>query len=267
MSWWYSVVSLEFRKIFAYRSDFWVTFLGQTFIQLVVARSLWQAIFESQGTEVMQGFTLPMMTLYYLMVPIGTRMLAGETNGFLSKEIYDGTFTRYLIYPLSFFNYKILTYLSYSVFYGLQLLIFYSLFQFFFIEGSVSLLNISNLLLGLGLFLISATIYFLMSLLIEMLALWADNIWSLTVMMRFFTNFFGGGLIPLAFFPAEALTILQWTPFPYLISLPVRTIMGMTSASEILSGLSILIFWGATLSFSAKLMWARGQKNYSGVGI
>ncbi len=265
MKWWRSVFSMELRKILAYRSDFWVTFLGQTFIQLLIARALWKSVFEAQNTSSMEGFTLDMMTLYYLIVPIGTRMLTGENIGFLSREIYEGTFTRYLIYPLSVFQYKTITYLTNSLFYGFQLMILYVLYHVCYLGDSLG--NLPDLVLGVSLFLVASMTYLMMAIVIELLALWADNIWSLMVMLRFFTTFFGGGFIPLDFFPAWATNLLQWTPFPYLVSLPVRTTMGMTSVSDITNGLIILLSWCLIFMMCVKFIWIKGQKKYTGVGI
>jgi ABC-2 type transport system permease protein len=267
MNWRTSIVLQEFRKILAYRSDFWVTFLGQTFIQLAIARALWQALFEAQNTTSMNGYTLEMMTLYYLIAPIGTRMLTGQNIGFIATEIYEGTFSRYLIYPLSVFQYKTLTYLTNSLFFGLQLILLYSLYQLFFVEGSVTLLELSNLILGVGIFLIASITYCMLVTCIELIALWADNIWSLVVMMRFATNFLGGGLIPLSFFPNWALNTLTYTPFPYLVSLPIKTIMGHSTLAEIGFGLSMLCVWGTFFFLLSQLIWKRGQKVYTGVGI
>ncbi len=266
MNWWPHVVSLEFRKILVFRTEFWVTFLGQALVQLVIARSLWSAIFEQQNVTEMNGFTLPMLTLYYVIVPIGSRILTGENIGFLSREIYEGTFTRYLLYPLSWFQYKTLTYFSYSLFYALQLVVFFLGYKIF-LAGGINVSESGNLLLGVGLFLLSSLMYLLMSTAVELLALWADNIWSLMVMLRFFSNFLGGALIPLAFFPEKAQIILSYTPFPHLVSLPARTIMGLTSAQEIFHGLIVISVWGVVLAIVVNAMWKKGQKNYSGVGI
>ena len=266
MRWWLSVVSLEFRKILVFRTEFWVTFLGQALVQLVIAISLWGAIFEQQNVSEMNGFTLPMLTLYYVIVPIGSRILTGENIGFLSREIYDGTFTRYLLYPLSWFQYKTLTYFSYSLFYSLQLIVFFLGYQFF-LAGGVTANEVGNLFLGIGLFLISSLMYLLMSVSVELLALWADNIWSLMVMLRFFSNFLGGALIPMAFFPEQAQVILSYTPFPNLVSLPAKTIMGLSTTAEIFHGLIVIAFWAVVLSLVVNLLWKKGQKNYSGVGI
>lgn len=267
MKWWRHVVAMELRKILAYRTDFWITFLGQTLIQLLVARALWQMIFATQGVTEMKGYTLEMMTLYYLIVPIGMRMLTGENIGFLAREIYEGTFTRYLLYPLSVFQYKTLTYLTYSLFYAIQLLIIYSLFRTFIAESPFTIWHFGNLIIGVLLFFLASMTYVMMALLIEMISLWADNIWSLVVMLRFFTSFFGGGLIPLTFLPEWTQQALTWTPFPYLISLPARTIMGLSTLPEIGQGAFVLFIWFMIFIGCVKLVWRQGQHKYTGVGI
>lgn len=266
MNWWRFVVAAEYRKIFAFRADFWVTFIGQTLVQLFIARALWENIFAASGNEVMEGYTLPMMTLYYLIVPVGNRMLQGENVGFLSREIYDGSFNRYLVYPISFFQYKTLTYLSYSFFYGMQLVLVFLLYKGF-VTADLTSQNVMNLGIGLCLFLVASYTYCSLAILVELISLWADNIWTLMVMCRFFCYFFGGSFVPIAFMPESLQNILVYTPFPYLVSLPVRTTMGITTWQEIAMGFGFLIIWSAILRISAQFMWNRGQYRYTGVGI
>lgn len=266
MSWWRFVVAQEYRKLIAFRVDFWVTLVGQTLVQLFIARALWANIFESTGSEVMEGYTLPMMTLYYLIVPIGNRMLMGENVGFLSREIYDGSFNRYLIYPLSFFQYKTLTYLSHSTFYALQLCIVYLLYNGFIGDG-VSLNLIFKLGLGVLIFLLASYTYCMLAMLVELIALWADNVWTLMVMVRFFCYFFGGSFLPIAFMPEWLRVILVYTPFPYLVSVPVRTVMGLSTPTEIFTAFFGLLIWSTMLRMMAKALWNKGQHRYTGVGI
>lgn len=264
MKWWSSVFTMELRKIFAYRTDFWVTFLGQTAIQLFIATALWKSVFAAQGTKSMQGFTLPLLTLYYLIVPLGNRILTGENMGFISQDIYAGTFTRYLIYPLSAFQFKSITYFTYSLFYAIQLAIIFSLFHIFYLRVVPDLFH---LFLGIGLFFIAAAAYLQLSFAIELISLWADNIWSLMVMLRFIASFLGGAYLPLSFFPEWSLDLLKWTPFPYLVDLPVKTIMGLTSWPQIGTGVLILFFWLLFFYGVRTLVWELGQKSYTGVGI
>ncbi len=266
MNWWRFVVANEFRKILAFRSDFWVTFIGQTVVMVLIARALWQSIFEANGTEVMEGFTLPMMTLYYIIVPLANKIMTGENVGFLSREIYDGSFNRYLIYPISFFQYKILTYLTHSVFFSVQLILIFCVFNLIVGHGlSVELLI--NLFFGIFIFLCAACVYCMLAMSVELISLWADNVWSLMVMIRFFVFFFGGSYLPLDFFPSWANALLKFTPFPHLISLPIRTTMGLATTTEIVTGLGSLFVWGIIFTMTAKKMWAAGEHRYNGVGI
>jgi ABC-2 type transport system permease protein len=267
MRWWRHVMAMELRKIIAYRSDFWITFLGQTAIQLVVARALWQSIFEAQGVKEMQGYTLEMMQLYYLIVPIGMKIITGENFGFMAREIYEGTFTRYLLYPLSVFQYKTFTYMSYSLFYSVQLILLYMLYRVFVGEAPMNVQDVGNLLLGTGLFFLAAMAYVMMGMLIELLALWADNIWSVAVMMRFFTSFLGGAFIPLTFLPEWSQKIVVWTPFPYLVSIPARTVMGLTDLEEVAKAVLIILLWILVFMELVKLLWKKGEMKYTGVGI
>ena len=266
MTWWRFVVAAEIRKILAFRADFWVTFVGQTLIQILIARALWTSIFDSSGNEVMEGFTIETMTLYYLIVPVGSKMLTGENIGFLSREIYDGSFSKYLLYPISFFQYKALTYLTYSCFYGLQLIIIYLLY-YFWRFGAVTTENLLHLSVGVTLFLAASLAYSMLAMFIELISLWADNIWSLMVMTRFFCFFFGGAYVPLDFFPEWMKVALAYTPFPYLINLPIKTVMGVSSFNDIVTGTTMLIIWAILFGLATKALWNKGQYRYSGVGI
>ncbi len=265
MRWWKFVIASEVRKILAFRADFWVTFIGQTCIQIFIARSLWLAIFESSGKTVMEGYTIGTMTLYYLIVPIGSKMLTGENMGFLSREIYEGTFNRYLLYPLSFFHYKTITFLTYSAFYGLQLAIAFIGHQLLF--GQLTVNEFIHLSYGLFFFMIASYTYCNISLFIELISIWADNIWSLMVMARFLCFFFGGAYIPLSFFPGPLQSVINFTPFPYLISLPINAMMGKLQVNEMIFGLLILLGWSVIFSWLSRRLWSKGQYAYSGVGI
>lgn len=186
--------------------------------------------------------------------------------GFISREIYDGSFTRYLIYPISFFHYKTVTYLTYSLFYACQLILIYILYMLTFGDG-LKFSDIQNLLMGTGLFLVAAYVFGTLNSIVELISLWADNIWSLSVMLRFFCYFLGGSYIPLDFFPATVQTFLKFTPFPYLINLPVKTIMGLNNTPDIITGLGILILWSVIFQIISRLVWSKGQYQYTGVGI
>jgi ABC-2 type transport system permease protein len=117
------------------------------------------------------------------------------------------------------------------------------------------------------LYMAASLAYAMLAMFVELISLWADNIWTLMVMARFFCFFFGGSYVPLAFFPGWLQTLLRFTPFPYLISLPVRTTMGIATSSEIVTGLGFLLLWSLIFRLGAQSLWNKGQYKYTGVGI
>ena len=110
-------------------------------------------------------------------------------------------------------------------------------------------------------------LYFALSACLEMVAFWADNVWSLMVLNKLVLHFLGGGLLPLAFFPETMQTVLRCTPFPYLVSFPLRFLMGGMAPSEIWAGFGVMAFWTLALSLSAVWIWRCGVREYAGVGI
>ena len=266
------VFALEFKRAFAYRAEFWLGFLGTALSQFAVAYLLWSAVFESANATVMQGFTLRDLSLYYLLIPLVQRVTLGAEMSHISGEIYDGTLNRYLVYPVSFFGFKYASSLAQSLVYASQmavlaavcLTVFDSPPAFHFTAGGVALALLA-LMLG-------TMLYFALAACLEMVAFWADNVWSLMVLLKLVLQFLGGALIPLAFFPEGLRAALDWTPFPYLISFPIRFLLdtgsaeGMT-AGEAARGFAILLGWIAGLSLLARAVWARGSRQYTGVGI
>lgn len=96
-SWIGAVLSMELRKIFSYRVDFWLQVVGGFFSQFVVAYYLWQAIFEHNQAEKIGGYSFPMMVAYYVLAPFVDRIVRANNAFVISQEIYEGSLSRYLI--------------------------------------------------------------------------------------------------------------------------------------------------------------------------
>lgn len=265
--WVLKVISTELRKILAYRSDFWINFLGQMLIQLFIARALWSAVFAANGVSEMRGLTLDKMTLYYLLAPLIMKTMMGENIGFLAREIYDGGINRYLVWPLKALQYKSLTFMTYSIFYLLQLNLMYLVARFFFDPVPYALADFQGALMGSGLILLASYTYFYIMSLCEMVAFWADNTWTLSVMLRFVASFLGGAFLPLSFFPETLVPVLKLLPFQAMISTPVNLYLGRASGVEALEAALTLLFWLPVLYGMSRLMWRKASYHYTGVGM
>ena len=266
-SWIQQVFFMELRKMITYRADFWVNFFGQTLFSLTIAYFLWKSIFTSSNVTQMNGYNIEGMIFYYLIVPLIFRIQQGQGIGFISREIYDGSLNKYLLYPIDIFRYKLATYLANSGFYFLQLLLILLIYNLIFYDPNIYDFSVLNLICFVIIMINAAFTFFYLFTICEFMAFWFDNIWSLGVILRFLTSFLGGALIPLSFFPEWAQSILSYTPFPYLIDFPMKALTGSLTISTFCINLSIAFTWLLVFRALSKFTWTKGKYSYSGVGM
>ena len=224
-----AVFFMELRNILAYRFVFWTNFLGSALSQLLVSYFLWESIFLSRNIEIIGGFTFHQMVFYYLLAPMAFKVTAGLQMRVMFTDIYEGSLNKYLLYPLSYFHFKIISQITYSLNYLIQMIFAIIVYCVLFgIPDGISL-TLNNSLLAIITLLIGSYLYFAIVCSLEMVSFWADNVWTLTVLLRWVIYFLGGNLIPLSLFPEWSQQILNVLPFSGLISLPVNVFLGKIS--------------------------------------
>lgn len=265
--WVWPVISIETRKNLAYRVDFWVSFLGSVLAHLAVAYFLWKAVFNYRGITALGGYSFSALMLYYLLVPTIDRMVRGQEMGFFSVDIYEGSLSRYLIYPLSFYGYKYVSQLSYVIMAMLQLSLALAVFLVWFGMPDDLQIHARHVALGITAAVLANYLYYAFATALEQAAFWADNVWSLLVMLRFSISLLGGGMVPLAMFPDWARVIVWKLPFAYMLSFPIQTVLGRVSLHEWFFGMVMMAAWSVFFTLVSKAIWRRGIVQYSGVGI
>jgi len=157
------VWSLELRQLLSYRVDFWIDFLGSLFVQIALAYFLWQAIYEFRGVEVIGGYSFSAMMLYYVLIPLVEKITRGQELGFLSRDIYEGTLNRYLVYPLSVFGYKYVHHAAIATLALLQLGLALGVYLLLFgLPGGVHL-SVGTVLAGIAAAGVASVLYFLLA--------------------------------------------------------------------------------------------------------
>lgn len=262
----YYAFLMEIRKVLAYRFDFWINFIGQTFFKLILSVYLWKNIFEASGKTIINGYNFDRIVLYYIVTTIIFKVQQSGIIGTISNEIYNGTLNKFLLYPINFFLFKISTFLGNAIIYLFQLGIILYLYYNFYSDSAFkpdiyfSLFFVLTIILG-------GILYFYMNAICELIAFWADNIWSLGVMLRMSTAFFAGVMVPISFFPGWALKLLKYSPYPYLIDLPMKIFFQNTTYDQLLRGIIAQISWIFIFAIISKLIWIKGRYKYTGVGI
>lgn len=267
IKWIPSLFSVEIRKIFSYRADFWVQFVGGVLTQIGIAYFLWKAIFEFNDVQVMKGFTFNSLMLYYVMVPLIDRMVRGAEMGHIALEIFEGTLSRYLIYPVQFFLFKFVKLLAQSFIFSINLIFAVVIFVLIFGKPEGVNFSVLSVLKGFISIFFASYLFFVLSSILEMIAFWVEFIWSLLVMLRMIILLLGGGMIPLEFFPGFFRENIHFLPFPYLVSFPIKTFWGSIDHGQWLWGLLVTLIWSVVFSFCSMIIWKRGLREFTGIGI
>ena len=262
------VMSVEARSQMSYRVDFWLNAVVSFVAQLALVYFLWTAIFAESGKTKVGGYDFHEILFYYVAVILYGNIVRGpQLQGVVSTDIYEGGLNRYLVFPTSYFLFKYAQNLGRLLPAIIQLVLFGIAWVVLFdVPDSMSITPVT-VLMGLVAVFLANLLFFVMSYPIQLVAFWADNVWSLAVALRFATNLLGGFLLPLSMFPLWAQDALTWLPFRFLYDFPVNATMGRVSAGEWAMGVALCLGWTAVLAAAGRLVWKRGDLQYSGIGI
>ena len=261
------VFTAELKRLVAYRVQFWCELVLSSLVELLVGCTVWRAVFDAQTGSTVSGYTYPHMVLYVTIAVFVGQAVRGTSVGTFAREIYDGSLTKYLVYPLSIFSYKLGTFSIRGVFALAQLGIALAVLRLANFWPSTVTLSGGNASAALLAVLCAALLYFFLLFCVESAAFWADQVWALSVMLQFITILLSGKWIPLDLFPAPLRTVLTFSPFPYLTFFPVKILMGEVPASEVHTGFIVLSCWLAVIALLARFLYGRGLRQYTGVGI
>ena len=263
----YAIFKMEIRAILAYRVSFWINFLGTSLGHLGLSYFLWSSIFSKSESKLIGGMTFPMMILYSILAPMVIKTVMGMQLLDISQDIYMGSLNKFIIYPVSYFEFKWIQQITHT--FSRLLQFFITLIAFLVCikmptEFHFKFINLC--LFSINIF-ISSTLYFAMEALMEIFAFWAENVWSLSVLLRFLINFLSGAWLSLSLFPKWSEPFLAFLPFKGMVYTPVKLLMGELTINEWLQAQFISMTWILIMSVIVSLAWLSGRKTYTGVGI
>jgi ABC-2 type transport system permease protein len=264
----WQIFSVEARKRMSYRTDFWINSLGGLAVNLSVYWALSTALFHSSGKPLIAGYTQQGLMLYYIFATLTSRIVqSGELDMATAQEIYDGSLSRYLLYPIPY------TAVKYAQQWGalapqmLQLAFFGMLAPFIVSQSGDTHISAASIAMYAGSLIMANLLHFILMLPIQAVAFWADNVWSLAVATRFITALLGGLTLPLEMFPDWARPVIDALPFVHLFNMPTRAVLGKLTVAEWATGLGVAAGWCVLLAIIMRWVWRRGELQYTGVGI
>lgn len=257
-------ISMEHELV--YRMNF-IMWRFRNVIQVILVFFLWDAIFANPSTEVF-GYTRDQMLSYVFGLLIVRGLVLSARSMEVSGEISRGDLSNYLIKPVSYFKYWLTRDIS-SKSLNLVFAIFETAILFIILKPPLFIQTNPTAIAGAIIAILFAmAIYFLLLFIIGAIPFWApEAAWGVHFVITIvLVEFLSGALFPLDVLPPQILTVLSFTPFPYLIFFPLEIYLGKIVGLEIIKGLFISGAWIVIMWFFMNKIWNRGLKLYQGHG-
>jgi len=190
-----------------------------------------------------------------------------EDDWQIAADIKDGNISQFLLKPVDYLWFRFCLFLSGRATYltvaiiPIALVVFY-LRQYFILPpdfGTFALFGVSVLM--------TAMLQFFLSYTMAMLAFWLMEISTFVFILYAFEYIASGHMFPLDVMPDLVKQILMnFTPFPYQLYLPVSIYLGKISGSQLVFGLIMQAAWVFVAYLLARFAWYRGIKKYAAAG-
>ncbi len=260
---WRKTISVSLSRYMAFKADFFLMLVAPSLVFISINYNIWRSIYQSRGQESISGFSMEQMLHYQCWSFIVALLVRSHRTWNLSEHIRLGRMTAFLLYPFDAWKFYTSEFLAFQLLQlGTSVLAVGVLQMFNFLPP----LNLESCVLGFGFSLLVSVLWFALDFTFGLVAFWLEEVWIFRVIFGFFAVLFSGAFIPIELFPKGLQTVLSYTPFPFITSVPVHIFMG-TNGVSVWSATITLLGWISALSLLASLVWRRGLRLYNAAGI
>ncbi len=265
MSKYFTVFQIAWQNEFVYRLNF-LLWRFRNILRLLMTFFLWRGIFVSNNKVF--GYNQPEIFAYiFLVLVIQTIIFSAPSADNIGGEISSGDLSNYLVKPISYLKYwftrDLASKLLNIIFAFMEILLLW-----FVLRPNIYLPADIFSILGFVISIFMATlIYYFVNVITKFVAFWTpENTWGLTFVTLVLIEILAGQIFPLDVLPHWAITILDFTPFPYLVYYPIAILLGKTSGINALRVLLQSLIWLVLMSQATKYIWKKGLIAYSSEG-
>ena len=255
------VCKKSFQERMAYRGELLIRFMG-TFLSFYLLYMFWKALY-ANSTDV-QGISFHSMITYTIMSALlgGILNIFGILNVYLAywmaSRVRTGEIVTDMMKPtdfqLYFFSHSFGR-LLFNVIFSVPIFI---LAVFIF---KISLPDSSG---GLGLFVVSLSMSYLLTFLIDFMvslaSFWTTQTQGVGGFTRLIIALLSGAFIPLWFFPEWAKNVLSYLPFASIYHAPLSIYIGKIKSIEAFRAIFLQLVWIGALFAGSRLLWLKSRR-------
>ena len=262
LKWWQTIKTFWAFQT-TYRFNLLMITVAPALVFFFVKYNLWTSIYTQGGDDlIIKGYTLSAMLQYHIWTLVAT--LLGKTyfSTNLSEDIRMGKISSYLIYPFNFWEFHTAGWIAHQ---GIQIIITVVTVLILSLSGLLPHFDVYTFILGTIYTSIVGLFWFILQYLIGILSFWLEETWMLRVIANIVVNFLSGAVLPLDLFPSWLVSVLHYTPFPYLTYYPVKVFMGELPLE--FSAIAVTMFWTILVAILSNIVWKRGLRLYTAAGM
>lgn len=259
---WWAVFCIYFQDGIAYRASglIWIT---TDLVTAVTMPLVWASA--AKGGYI-QNFSASDFVLYYLCMLLLTSFITSHIMWELADEIREGRFSSVLVRPISFFQYTFFRNLAWRV---IRPMLFAPIF-FVLLWAYRDYLAGARVHLGWEFWaslILGHVVSFVTVIMMSMIALFVQEATSIFELYYVPMLFLSGQLFPVSLLPAWAKVFTKAFPFYYTTGAPTEILVGRLHGAAAHEALIWQCGWIAVGYFLAKVLWKKGLRYYTGVGM
>lgn len=255
----FKLISISIQTRLYYRTSLLFSLITPV-ILLLGQILLWYSLYKANGTEVIGGMNRASMFSYMLMSFALSNLMTWSTETTLSREIITGTVVSRCIRPVSFLwqsvSEMIGSLIPYAIVNSVFIFIgFLGFSVFLYLPGMISWL------MFLPCFVLSVFLRIMLVEITSLLCFFTTSHLGISWTRRTLYEFFSGALIPLAMFPQTLRTFSFFTPFPYMLNIPISVLLGEELPMAFSWILMVQVFWIVIFVTLHNLIYKELSKN------
>jgi len=246
-----------------YRGPLLIWLIGNMMSAGVLA-AIWLT---ASGSSTFGGYTREQLITYYIVGLLFQWIINWLPFYSVADDIKSGHLAvSVLLKPVSLYLSKFFDDIGWHVI-SVGIGLIGTIFLALFFSGSIAIeLTLSKFLLLIPAVIMAIIIVFTCSLSLGLLAFWFTEVSFFDTIFWSGRLFLGGQGIPISFFPANILWLINLLPFRYMFSFPMEILFRNLTNNELLFGFLMQIVWVVIFWLIYRLFWYRGRIAYTSFG-
>ena len=235
-----------------YRMSLFVMIIGNL-LYLILVYFLWKAIYDSAGTDRVNGMTFSDTLIYLVLATAMFTFMEMYSVWEIGRDIQSGKMVLNLLKPM---KYRTYLFWSYSGTIVSQFIVTFlpTLIIVRIVTGDTIPLG-WNLLLFVGSAIMAVVINYSIDFIVGTICIFTESIWGINIMKQVIVLLLSGATIPVAFFPEGLKTAVYFMPFQSIYNTPLTILLGKETPENILWMMGLQLFWCILLGILGRLFW------------